>query len=94
MSKSYRNSQTRSKAQPNSPQVIARAWDQLCDSYIADLADIDRRKALAAIELAAIRQELTPRRNLAIFDAGCGPGFHSLQLAPLMATTCSCATFR
>ena len=66
---------------PNSSQAIAAAWDRLCDTYIQDLADLNKRKALAAVELAVIRKELGSRKGLHILDAGCGPGWHGLELA-------------
>ena len=66
---------------PNSPEAIAAAWDQLCDTYNSDLEDLKKRKALAAVELAVIRQELGSQRRLRILDAGCGPGWHGLELA-------------
>lgn len=67
--------------QPNTPQAIAAAWDNLCGSYTQDLDDLAKRKALAAVELAAIRRELADCKGLRILDAGCGPGFHGIQLA-------------
>ncbi len=66
---------------PNSPEAIAGAWDHLCHSYSDDLARASKRKGLAAIELAAIRLELGNRKGLRILDAGCGPGWHGIELA-------------
>ena len=66
---------------PNSPQAIATAWDRLCDTYAEDLEDLAKRRALAAVELAVIRNELGNRRGLRILDAGCGPGWHGVELA-------------
>ncbi len=65
----------------NSPEAIAAAWDGLCETYTGDLARPGKRKALAAVELAAIRKELCTRTGLRILDAGCGPGWHGVQLA-------------
>ena len=66
---------------PNSPEAIAAAWNRLCETYADDLANLSKRKALAAIELAAIRKELGSRKRLRILDAGCGPGWHGVELA-------------
>ena len=64
----------------NSPEAIAAAWDRLCDTYADDLADLAKRKALAAVELAVIRKELNGRDGLCILDAGCGTGQLSIPL--------------
>ena len=66
---------------PNSPEAIASAWNHLCPSYSDDLAQVSKRKGLAAIELAAVRRELGGREGLRILDAGCGPGWHGIELA-------------
>lgn len=66
---------------PNSPAAIAAAWDHLCDVYTDDLTTLNKRKALAAVELAVIRRELAGPDGLRILDAGCGPGWHGLELA-------------
>ena len=66
---------------PNSPEAIASAWNYLCPTYSDDLAQLSKRKGLAAIELAAIRQELGGSKRLRILDAGYGPGWHGIELA-------------
>ena len=58
--------------EPNTPQAIAAAWDHLCDTYADDLEDLGGRKALAALELAAIRDELGCLGTVRILAAGCG----------------------
>ncbi len=68
-------------AKPNSARAIAAAWDELCDEYASSLTNLGKRKSLAAVELAAIKQELGTRQDLRILDAGCGPGWHGIELA-------------
>jgi SAM-dependent methyltransferase len=66
---------------PNGTEAIAAAWDRLCGEYSGQLADLAKRKALAAVELAAIREELPACKALRVLDAGCGPAWHGVQLA-------------
>lgn len=67
----------------NSPEAIERAWDDLAEEYARSIGPSGARRALAAVELAIVLQEIPSGQRAQILDAGGGNGYHALRLAEL-----------